>query len=315
MPTRFVFVVGTFLLSLLLYVDRAAISTAKDSITGALSLTDKQFGWVLGAFSVGYALMQTPSGYLADRFGPRVILTAVVSFWSFFTALTGAAWNLISLVVCRFLFGAGEAGAFPGMARASFSWIPVRERGLVTGINFSASRLGGAAAMFGMPLMIGALGWRMTFVVLGAVGFVWAFVWYAWFRNDPTEHGSITREERDYILANRQKSAAGGPAISFGKMMGSGNMWLTMIQYFCSNFTFFFALTWLYPYVKETYNLTSGMAGCSPPSPSSAERPATTFPEPWWTVSTGATSSSSRAVFPPWSASPSPPRAFSSACT
>jgi ACS family glucarate transporter-like MFS transporter len=147
------------------------------------------------------------------------------------------------------------------MARASFSWIPVRERGLVTGINFSASRLGGAAAMFAMPLLIGAVGWRMMFYILGGVGFIWAVVWYAWFRNDPTEHTGISESEQDYILANRQQVAADAPALNAGQVVGSANMWLTMFQYFCSNFTFFFALTWLYPYVKTTYDLTAETAG------------------------------------------------------
>ena len=115
--------------------------------------------------------------------------------------------------------------------------------------------------MFAMPLLIGTLGWRMTFFVLGGVGFLWAFAWYAWFRNDPTEHRSIHAEERDYILANRQKAGAAGPAVGLGTMLRSGNMWLTMTQYFCSNFTFFFALTWLYPYVKKTYELSPEQAG------------------------------------------------------
>lgn len=261
MKKRHLLVVGTFLLSLLLYIDRAAISTAKSSITGGLDLSDKQFGWILSAFALGYALAQTPSGILSDRFGPRIILTAVVSFWSLFTALTGAAFNFFTLIICRFLFGVGEAGAFPGMARASLSWIPVSERGLVTGINFSASRLGGAAAMFAMPLLIGAVGWRMMFFILGGVGFIWAFIWWAWFRNDPTEHQTISDDEKDYILTNRQQVAADAPALDVGQVMGSKNMWLTMLQYFCSNFTFFFALTWLYPYVKKTYGLTPEEAG------------------------------------------------------
>ena len=95
----------------------------------------------------GYALFQTPSGALADRLGARRILTVVVASWSLFTGLTAATWNFTSLLVIRFFFGAGEAGAFPGMARVVYSWIPVRERGLVKGINFSGSRLGAAVTM------------------------------------------------------------------------------------------------------------------------------------------------------------------------
>ena len=104
-------------------------------------------GWVMAAFTLGYALCQTPAGLLADRLGPRRVLTAVVTFWSLLTAATGAAWNFASILVARFLFGAGEAGAFPGCARTFYSWLPVSERGLAQGINFSGSRLGAALAM------------------------------------------------------------------------------------------------------------------------------------------------------------------------
>src|SRR5215212_3016350 len=108
-PTRFLLVLGMFLLSMLLYVDRVCISSAKSEIAADLRLSDTQMGWVLSIFALGYALFQVPSGILADRFGPRLILTAVVTFWSFFTALTAAAHGFFSMLACRFLFGAGEA--------------------------------------------------------------------------------------------------------------------------------------------------------------------------------------------------------------
>lgn len=111
-PTRALLVLGTFALSILLYVDEACISTAQEDIVGELELTDRQWGWVLAAFAFGYAFFQTHSGALADRFGGRVVQTAVVTLWSLFTGLTAAAWNFASLLAVRFMFGAGEAGAF-----------------------------------------------------------------------------------------------------------------------------------------------------------------------------------------------------------
>jgi MFS transporter, ACS family, glucarate transporter len=146
-PQRYLLVVGTFLLAVLLYVDRVCISTAEAAISQDLRLTPEQFGWILSSFALGYALFQTPSGLLADRFGPRRVLAGVVVIWSVFTGLTGAVRHFSSLLVIRFLFGAGEAGGYPGVARAVYSWIPMRERGVVTGINFSGGRLGAAFAM------------------------------------------------------------------------------------------------------------------------------------------------------------------------
>lgn len=262
-PKRYLMVGGTFLLALLLYIDRICISVAKDPISDALSLSDKQMGWVLATFSLGYAFFQTPSGMLADRLGPRKILASIVAIWSVFTALTGYAWNFISLLIVRFLFGAGEAGAFPGMTRAVYNWIPLQERGLVTGINFSGSRLGAAFALPLVVWLIDSFGWRSSFLIMGVVGIVWALAWYILFRDKPEEHKALIQAEKDFILEYRQEKDAdvAKEKINFGTLLKSKNMWLAMGQYFCSNFTFFFALTWLFPHVKSEYNLDTIEAG------------------------------------------------------
>jgi ACS family glucarate transporter-like MFS transporter len=261
---RHLLIVCTFLLSVLLYVDRTCISTAKDAVCADLGLSKEQWSWVLASFAFGYALFQTPGGAMADRLGGRFVLTVVVTAWSAFTGLTAAAWNFVSLLVIRFLFGAGEAGAFPGMARVVYSWIPVKERGLVKGINFSGSRIGAALAMPGVAWLIHQIGWHKAFLVLMLVGFVWAAFWWLWFRDDPTQHKTISKAELDLILANRQDGSANSSKpepLRVGKMFASGNLWLMMVQYFGSNFTFFFSLSWLYPYVKTKYNLTAVDAG------------------------------------------------------
>jgi ACS family glucarate transporter-like MFS transporter len=262
MPFRYLLVVLTFCLSLLLYIDRTCIATSKATIVAEFGMTDIQWGWAMAIFTLGYALAQTPTGTLADRTGPRIMLGSIVALWSLMTAVTGAVTGFVQLMIARFIFGATEAGAFPGLARATFSWYPVKERGLVTGINFSASRLGAAAAMFFMPVLIEQVGWRGAFFLLGGIGILFAGVWVWVFRNDPAEHPSVSEAEKEYILANRQKvSEDAAESLPFRQIISSRAVWLTMVQYFCSNFTFFFALTWLFPYVKETYELTSANAG------------------------------------------------------
>ncbi|QDU75789.1 putative sulfoacetate transporter SauU [Bremerella volcania] len=255
---------GTFALSVLLYVDRICISAAAVQMENDLLLSRQQMGWAMSAFALGYALFQTPGGWLADRFGPRRILAAIVVSWSIFTGLTGLVFGFVPLLVTRFLFGAGEAGAFPGMSRAVFSWIPMDNRGLVQGINFSGSRLGAAFALPIIAMLIASLGWRNCFLLLMVVGFLWAIGWYWFFRDDPAEHPTIASWERDEILATRQIPSKQDHATDQGlanAMLRSRNMWLISLQYFCSNFTFFFCLTWLFPHLKETYSLSTLEAG------------------------------------------------------
>ena len=122
-PTkRYGFFAGSFFITLLLYIDRVCISSAKDSISGDLNFSDTQMGWVLGAFALGYALFQVPGGALGDKYGVRKVMTSIMVIWSVFTAMTGLAWNYASMLFFRFVFGAGEAGAFPNISRAAFSW-------------------------------------------------------------------------------------------------------------------------------------------------------------------------------------------------
>jgi ACS family glucarate transporter-like MFS transporter len=263
-PQRYLLVLGTFLLSLQLYVTRTCIATAKDDITRDMGLSNEQWSWVLASFAFGYALFATPGGSAADRMGARKVLTAVVVAWSIFTAFTAVAWNFVSLCVVRFFFGASEAGAFPGMARVIYSWIPVKERGLVKGINFSGSRLGAAFALPGVAWLITRLGWKQAFLVLMVVGIAWAVFWWIWFRDEPEKKQGLSRKELDYIIANRQDSGSENAPVarlSAMDLFSSANLWLMMIQYFSSNFTFFFSLTWLYPYVKAKYHLEAVHAG------------------------------------------------------
>ncbi len=261
-PVRYKMVFGTFMLALIVLFDRILMSVAKDPVAQSLSLDDKQMGWVMSIFALGYALFQAPAGLLADKYGPRKILTAVVTLWSFFTAITGMVWNYGILLVVRFLFGAGEAGAFPGIARAIYSWIPLDERGIVNGINFSGGRIGAAIALPIVAWLIELTGWRMTFIILGAIGVFWGFIWYWWFRDEPEDHQGMSRQEVTLIQKNTNKTVKSEEGkISFSKLFKSKTMWLLMGQYFASNFTFFFCLTWLFPHIKMKYNLDAVEAG------------------------------------------------------
>ncbi|RXP46461.1 MFS transporter [Lutibacter sp. HS1-25] len=256
-PTkRYGFFAGSFFITLLLYIDRVCISSAKDAISADLNLTDTEMGWVLGAFALGYALFQVLGGAMGDKYGVRKVMTSIMVFWSIFTALSGMAWNYISILFFRFVFGAGEAGAFPNISRAAFSWVPLNERGIFQGINFSGSRLGAAFAMPLVAFLIDAWGWRNIFYFFGALGILASGLFFVLFRNKPEDHSGISEIEKDFIVKNRQQERlTASRKMPVNVMLGSKNVRLAMIQYVGSNFIFFFMLTWLFPYIKSKYNL------------------------------------------------------------
>jgi ACS family glucarate transporter-like MFS transporter len=240
---RFLVVAGVFVLSWILYIDRAAISSAKGPIASELGLSDQAMGLVFSAFVLGYALMQIPAGRFADRWGPRIALTAMVASWSLFTLLTGTISSLGVLLAVRFLFGVAEAGAFPGSARTFYNWLPPGERGIANGILFSGAMIGGGVSFPICAWLLGLSGWRTTFYLLAIPGFVWAVLWFVFFRDHPA---------RPVV----QETAGSGAGMSFGQVFRSGPMALAMIQYFVGNFTFYIGVTWMLPYLTEHFKLS-----------------------------------------------------------
>ncbi|MEK7751365.1 MAG: MFS transporter, partial [Acidobacteriota bacterium] len=223
---------------------RAAISSAKGPIASELGLSDQAMGLVFSAFVLGYALMQIPAGRFADRWGPRIALAAMVASWSLFTFLTGTISSLGVLLIVRFLFGVAEAGAFPGSARAFYNWLPPGERGIANGILFSGAMIGGGVSFPICAWLLGASGWRATFYLLAIPGFVWALLWFVFFRDHPARP----------VVQEVSGSAAG---MSFGQVFRSGPMALAMIQYFVGNFTFYIGVTWMLPYLTEHFKLSA----------------------------------------------------------
>ena len=151
------------------------------------------------------------------------------------------------------------------MARSIYTWIPLKERGIVNGINFSGGRLGVAFSLAPIAWLVNQVGWRMSFLILGGIGILFAVAWFLLFRDDPLTHPRISEKEKEFIKNNRQNVDASAYAeaekLSLQKLFSSKNMWLAMGQYFSSNFTFFFCLTWLYPFLKEKFALEAVEAG------------------------------------------------------
>jgi MFS family permease len=237
-------------LAVITYIDRVCISQAAPDIRKELGFSSKEMGWVFSAFTFAYALFEIPGGWLGDRFGPRSILMKVVTLWSFFTAATGWAWNLGSMLVCRFLFGVGEAGCFPNLTKVFTIWLPAAERGRAQGIMWLSARWGGAFTPTLVALVLGLVSWRWAFGLFGLLGIVWAVWFYSWFQDSPRAHPSVNAAELA-LLDGAERNAPGHGDVPWGKLLRSGTVWLLWLQYFCMSYGWYFYITWLPTYLQE----------------------------------------------------------------
>jgi MFS family permease len=241
-------------LAMVTYLDRAAIGTLKTSIQAEFGLTEGQFSWVFFSFILAYAMFEIPTARWADRSGAKGVLTRIVAWWSLFTLLTAASWNYVSLLVTRFLFGAGEAGAFPCVARVLSRWVPARERGTAKGIFFAGAYTSGALTALVVTALLPLFSWREILVMFGLIGFVWIAAWQFWFRDEPADHPRVNAAERELILADRppaQPHPRGWPF--WRNLLRQRNVRLLCFLYMPNCATFYFCITWLPSYLQNEH--------------------------------------------------------------
>ena len=249
-------------LSVITYLDRVCISVAGPRIQDefGLGLGPEQWSLVTGALAVSYALFEIPSGHLADRFGARAMLVRIVLWWSFFTTLTGFAARLWSLVIIRFLFGAGEAGAYPTAATVIYRWFPPVERGRTFGSVLLSGQLGAAIA----PLLIVPIqmrfGWRASFYLFGIVGLCWSGAWWRWYRNSPREKPGVTARELAEIGAPSAPAVEGLPWRAIG---ANRSVWALMGATFGYLYAYYFFLFWLPTYLVRDRGFTESQTKLS----------------------------------------------------
>ncbi|MEZ5352139.1 MAG: MFS transporter [Bryobacteraceae bacterium] len=246
-------------LAILAYIDRVCISMAMPDIAADLGLDKVQQGQIFAAFAIAYALAEIPGGWLGDWMGPRKVLMRIVLWWSAFTALTGGMRSFGTMWITRFLFGLGEAGCFPNLTKAFTTWLPAGERVRAQGIMWTFARWGGA---FTPPLVILVFrftSWRGAFVLFGAIGLIWAFFFYRWFRDNPRDHRGVNAAELELLKGN-EHLASGHGDVPWGKLLASRSVWLLWVQYFLLSFPWYFFITWLPTYLKEGRNLDTATA-------------------------------------------------------
>ena len=243
-------------LAMITYLDRAANGKAKGDLAAAVNVNVEEFFWVLMAFQLAYALCEIPSGWLGDTLGPRSTLLRVVLWWSFFVGLTGLAgyikgWDIVlygfgGLIAVQFLFGMGEAGAFPNISKALYNWFPAADRGFAKSIIWMSARLMGGLTPLIWVLFVEIAGfsWRQALGMFSAVAVLWCGVFAYWFRNKPAEHSSVNAAELEVISVGHSPPAPVS-AVPWGILLRSANVRWLCVMYIATNFNWYFLMYYL----------------------------------------------------------------------
>jgi len=248
-----------FTLAMINYVDRVALSVAAKPIAEEFGLSPIAMGYLFSSFLWTYLLLLIPMGILVDRFGSKAINAAGIALWSAATMLTGAAWNYASLVATRLAMGVGEASTFPAGGRVVREWIPAGERGLTNAIFMAGTQAGPAVGALLVAWIVSQVGWRLSFAVVGAIGFVWLAAWLLWF-DQPERVRWLGEKERAKILRER-----GADSHALQRRTGSGRivqllrtrtMWGLALSEGCAVYTQYLFLTWLPSYLQTTRGLS-----------------------------------------------------------
>lgn len=255
-------------LSMVTYLDRVCFAQALGQIIAALGLkSEADLKWALGGFTLAYAAFEVPSGWLGDVYGPRKTLIRIVLWWSVFTALTAFVGVEIGgsvlvgaglLAVIRFLFGMGEAGAYPNITRALHNWFPVVDRGFAQGMVWMSGRLMGGLTPLVWWLLISQMQipWRGTFWLFGGIGVVWCILFALWFRNRPDEKPEVNQAELQMIRAGRHDIEAGHKHVPWGRLLTSVNLWAVCLMYFCASYGWYFNITYLPRFLEQQHGVS-----------------------------------------------------------
>jgi ACS family glucarate transporter-like MFS transporter len=245
-------------LAILTFLDRISISSAGARMQEDLHISPEQWGWVLGVFVLSYGLFEAPTGAMGDRAGQRRVLTRIVLWWSAFTGATGATRGFFPLLATRFLFGAGEAGAYPNISGVIARWFPVSERARAQGFIWAASRLGGALAPLIVTPLQSIIGWRCVFAILGAMGVLWTLIWRAWYRDNPAEQPGVGAQE---LVEIGCATVAAHPTTPWTLLLSAPRLWLIVAMYFCYAWGSWFYFGWFPVYLMKGAGFTEAQMG------------------------------------------------------
>jgi sugar phosphate permease len=246
------------------YLDRGNLSVAAPLIMHDLGISNTAMGVVLSAFVWPYALMNLPTGWLVDRFGPKLLMTIAAGLWSIVSVLTGFAGSIAQFVGLRVALGISEAPLFPGALKATNAWFPSQEKALATSIYIAATQLGLALSPPLATVLMISFGWPAMFIIIGLLGFVAVLGWLVIYR-DPAEHPWLSREELGYIQAGRSEAATSTESAlsvaEWAALFRKPPIWTMIVGAFCLQYVFWFYISWLPTYLERVQHISISRAG------------------------------------------------------
>ncbi|WP_394856400.1 MFS transporter [Staphylococcus saprophyticus] len=252
---RWYFAIAFFIIGVIAYMDRSNISIIAGPMMEDLHLNKTQFGLLASFFSLGYALMQVPSGFLAEKFGSKKMLTIALVWWSAFTILTGVVKNHGMLYAVRFLFGIGEAPMYPSNAVFNTNWFAKGEKGRASSALLAGSYFGPVIAPVVTIAIVNMFGWQAVFYIFGAIGFIIAILWMVIAKDLPEQHKMVNEAEKSYIMENRDIIKTEKSNAPWNIFLKRFSFYALAAQYFVVQFVVSLFLIWLPTYLTEQYNV------------------------------------------------------------
>lgn len=261
-PGRYNIILLAALAVFVCYMDRVIISIAIIPMAADFGWSPEQQGRVLSSFFVGYLLTQVMGGWLAERYGGKIVLGCGVVFWSLFTLLTpvAAAGGLSALLIARILMGVGEGVTFPSIYAMFGRWVPDTERSRAIGILFSAIPLGSVFALLATPWMVTHFGWEAGFYAFGAVGFIWWLFWYRSAASSPELHPRITPQELTLIRGGEHE-VPDSPPPPVKVLLRTPAVWAIIVGHFCANWGTYVLLAWMPTYINKGLGVNFAAVG------------------------------------------------------
>jgi ACS family hexuronate transporter-like MFS transporter len=234
------------------YMDRQVIAILKPTLEHSIGLTEIQYGYIVDAFQIAYAVGLVAGGRLMDRLGTRIGYLLVMAFWSLAAMGHALASTAMGFGIARFLLGLGESGNFPAAIKTVAEWFPKKERSFATGLFNSGANVGSILAPLIVPWVTIRYGWHMAFIATGAIGVLWMIWWFRSYRR-PSEHPRIKDRELGHIYQDAAEEV--GPPIPWRRLLRYRQTWAFAVAKFLTDPIWYFYLFWLPSYFSSKFHL------------------------------------------------------------